>query len=176
MYPIIENPDTNDIFVFCHLNNLLSFSIFYFYCTTFLHLTIKAKQSWYALRILRSHGLLGDCSDVVSLCSSIVGSMLYCSAVWWGFTDAQERGALEEIIRKLVRLGFLPLSTTTFEALCNKADSNLFACILNSPCHVLPKLLPPIRITRYSLRPRSHNRELPVFNYLSKKCFRMLYI
>src|SRR6218665_353467 len=104
--------------------------------------------------------------------------MLYCSPVWCSFTDAREQGALEGIIRKLVRLDFLPLSTLTFEVLCNKTDSNLSACILNNnSCYVLHKLLPPIRITRYSMCPRSHNRELPVFVYLSKKCFltRMLY-
>src|SRR6218665_473272 len=83
---------------------------------------------------------------------------LYSSVNPCCFKDAQERGALEGIIWKLVRLGFLPLSTSTFEALCSKADSNLFACILNNPCHVLHKLLRPIRITRYSMRPRSHNR------------------
>ena len=123
-----------------------------------------------------AHGLLGNCLFDV-LRSTTVGRMLHCSHVWWGFKDAQEQGALEGIIRKLVRLGFLPLSTPTFEVLCNKADSNLFACILNNPCHFLHKLLPPIRITRYSMDPRSHNRELHIFDYISKKCFltRMLY-
>ena|SRR6218665_1354742 len=46
------------------------------------YLTIKARQSFYALRILRSHGLLGDCLfDVVGyyyIRSSTVGRMLYC--------------------------------------------------------------------------------------------------
>src|SRR6218665_324789 len=77
--------------------------------------------------------------------------------------------ALEGIVRKLVRFCYLPLSTPTCEILCNKANSNLFACNLNNPCHVLHKLMPPIRITRYSMRHRSHNRELPMSDYLSMK-------
>src|SRR6218665_1020622 len=73
------------------------------------HLTIKARQSYYALRILKSHGLLGDCLfDGVR--STTYGRMLYCSPVWRVFTDGQKRGALVEIIRKLVLLGYLPLS------------------------------------------------------------------
>src|SRR6218665_3349717 len=83
--------------------------------------------------------------------------MLYCSPVWCSFTDTREQGALEGIIRKLVRLDFLPLSTLTFEVLCNKADSNLSAFSLNNnSCHVLHKLLPPIRITRYSIYTPGH--------------------
>ena len=87
--------------------------------------------------------------------------MLYCSPVWWGFARVQEREALEGIIRRLVRQGYLPLSSVSFETLCSNADTRLFACILHNPCHVLHKLLPPIKQSRYSLRPRSHNRELP---------------
>src|SRR6218665_1418857 len=42
------------------------------------HLTIKAKQSFYALWILRSHGLLGDCLfDVIR--STTVGKMQWHS-------------------------------------------------------------------------------------------------
>jgi len=139
-------------------------------------LTIKARQSFYALRILRSHGLSGDSLfDVVR--ATTVGMMLYCSPVWWGFARVQEREALEGIIRRLVRQGYLPPSSPSFETLCSNADTRLFACILHNPCHVLHKLLPPIKQSRYSLRPRSHNRELPMFDNLSQKCFlaRMLY-
>src|SRR6218665_49608 len=54
-----------------------------------------------------------------------------------------------------VRLGYLPLSTHTFDVLCNTADNNLFACVLNNPFHVLHKLF-----TQYSMRPQSPNRDL----------------
>jgi len=82
--------------------------------------------------------------------------------------DADERGVLERIIRKLVRFCYLPSSAARGEVLCNKADSILFACILNNFCNALHKLLPMIRTTRYSMGTRSHNRELHVLDYLSK--------
>ena len=98
-------------------------------------LTIKARKSFYALRILRSHGLSGDSLfDVVR--ATTVGMMLYCSPVWWGFARVQEREALEGIIRRLVRQGYLPPSSPSFETLCSNADTRLFACILHNPCHV----------------------------------------
>ena len=106
------------------------------------HLTIKARQSFYALRILRSHGLSGNSLfDVVR--ATTVGMMLYCSPVWWGFARAQERETLDGIIRRLVRQRYLPSSSPSFVTLCSNADTKLFACILHNPCHVLHKLLPP---------------------------------
>src|SRR5688572_32438725 len=79
---------------------------------------------------------------------------------------------LRELSEGLVRQGRLPLSSLSFENLCSNADIRLFACIMQNPCHVLKKLLPPIKQSRKSLRPRSHNRELPMFYNLSQKCFR----
>jgi len=140
------------------------------------HLIIKARQSFYALRILRSHGLSGDCLfDVVR--ATVVGRMMYCSPVWWGFVGGHEREVLGGIIRKLVRQGYLPVSSPSFEALCNNADASLFTSILHNPCHVLHKLLPSVKKSHYSMRPRFHNRELPMFDSLSQKLFlaRMLY-
>ena len=48
-----------------------------------------------------------------------------------------------------------------FEALCAKADNELFQKILNNPDHVLQQLLPPPVVQNYNLRSRSHNRQLP---------------
>src|SRR6218665_3526052 len=70
----------------------------------------------------------------------------------------------EVTIQKLVRLGYLPLSTPSFEVLCNTANSNLFACILNNSRYAWHRLIPPIRITLYSMRTRSRNREISRFD------------
>jgi len=77
-------------------------------------------------------------------------------------------GALEGIIRKLVRLGCLPLSTPTFEVLCNKADSNPFACIWNDTCPM----------TCISCYHRLGSLAIPCAPDLKRKCFltRMLYM
>ena len=42
------------------------------------------------------------------------------------------------------------------------ADRVLFAIVLSNPCHSLPHLLPPKRQTKYDLRMRAHDREIPL--------------
>jgi len=80
------------------------------------HLTIKARQSFYALRILRSHRLWGDSLHVV-VRATTVGMMLYCSPVWWGFARAQEQETHDGIIQRLVRQEYLPPSSPSFVTL-----------------------------------------------------------
>ena len=57
------------------------------------------------------------------------------------------------------------------------ADDGLFASVLHNGNHVLAQLLPPIKETPYQLRPRAHNRSLPIADTLLRKNFieRMLY-
>jgi hypothetical protein len=139
-------------------------------------LCIRAKQSLYAHRILISHGLSGvRLHDVVR--ATTINRMLYCSQVWWGFASKQELDSLSALVRKLVRLGFLPKSFPTFEELCKKADIDLFRNILTNTSHTLHDLLPPVNCTGHDLRPRSHNRVLPRFDSLTRRGFlaRMLY-
>ena len=66
----------------------------------------------------------------VRWCRGMFGAlrmMLYCSPVWWGFARAQEWETLERLIWNLVRQGFLPPSSTSFETLCSNVDTKLFA-------------------------------------------------
>ena len=87
-----------------------------------------------------------------------VSRVLYCSPVPWGFAGAQELEALEGIIRMLLRQRTDLVSPHL--SLCDKAEASLFAYILyivSFVCHVLYKLLPRIKHSRYSMRPRSHN-------------------
>ena len=60
---------------------------------------------------------------------------------------------------------------------CEAADDGLFASVLHNGNHVLAQLLPPIKETPYQLRPRAHNRSLPIADTLMRKNFieRMLY-
>ena len=96
-------------------------------------LTIKARQSFYALRILRSHGLSGDSLFDV-LRATTVGMMLYCSPVWWGFARVQEREALEGIIRRLVRQRYLPPSSPSSAAMWIIDSLPVFCTILVMYC------------------------------------------
>ena len=61
--------------------------------------------------------------------------------------------------------------------MCEAADDGLFASVLHNGNHVLAQLLPPIKEIPYQLRPRAHNRSLPIADTLLRKNFieRMLY-
>ena len=123
-----------------------------------------------------AHGLTGNrLHDVVR--STTLAQLLYSSPSWWGFTTVGERERMTALLNKLIRQGYLPTSTPTIEELCAKADEALFSAVLSDPGHVLHRLLPPIRETGYSLRPRSHNRTIPQADPLTRKGFitRMLY-
>ena len=78
---------------------------------------------------------------------------------------------------KLQRLGFLPRNSPSFAVMCGTADEFLSASVLRNEYHVLAQLVTPIKETPYQLRPRAHNRSLPVANTLMRKNFvtRMLY-
>ena len=119
-------------------------------------ISIKARQSLYAIRILIAHGLSGTClHDVVR--ATLLARLLYASPAWYGFAHAGQRARFNAIIQKLIRLKFLPADQLTFKDLCDRADSSLFSSVLYDPSHVLGNLLPPIKVTTYSLRPRAHN-------------------
>ena len=137
---------------------------------------IKASQSLYAIRILIAHGLSGTrLFDVVRATS--LARLLYASPAWYGFAKAGQRARINAIIRKMVRLKFLPADQKMFDDLCGHADSSLFSSVLHNPSHVLNCLLPPIKNVTYSLRPRSHNREIPHADALTRCGFitRMLF-
>ena len=136
----------------------------------------QAAQSMYALRVLRSHGLTGEALWDVTRATTLA-RMLYTSPAWWGYADMGHGQRLQNFIFKLQRLGFLPRNSPSFEDMCGTADEVLFASVLRNEFHVLAQLVPPIKETPYQLRPRAHNRSLPVANNLMRKIFftRLLY-
>ena len=78
-------------------------------------------------------------------------------------------------IKKFRRLGFLA-DNISFVQICEEQDSNLFTQIMHNENHVLHQLLPPVRNVPYSLRPRAHNREVPVANATMRKNFNVSFI
>ena len=70
-----------------------------------------------------------------------------------------------------------PKNQKSFSTLSSDADQTLFRAIINNPSHILHALLPPVKISQYSLRPRHHNRIIPVANNRQRRDFiiRMLY-
>ena len=59
------------------------------------------------------------------------------------------------------RAGFYNTELNDFDALCAKADNELFQKILNSPDRVLHSLLSLHVVQKYNFRSRPHNRHLP---------------
>ena len=140
------------------------------------HICTRALQSIFAIRILIAHGLTGQrLHDVVR--STTLARLSYASPAWYGFTNAEQRGRLNAVIRKLTRLQYLPVDQPSFDELVLHIDRNLFMSVLKNEGHVLHHLLPPVKITKYALRPQLHNRQLPFADNFNRRGFilRMLY-
>ena len=108
--------------------------------------------------------------------ATAVAKLTYACSVWWGYVDAGAKSRIQSTMKKFKRLGFLPEDVFLTD-ICQKQDNNLFSQILSNENHVLHQLLSPVRNIPYSLRPRAHNRQLPVANTAMRKNFitRMLY-
>ena len=137
--PGIERVSTHNvlgvILKHCHLLNILSRGSF-----TALPLLV------YALKVLRSRGVCGQqLWDVTA--QTLVARMVYASPVWWGFIDAGSRNEIEAVIRRLIRLNYLPSQFGVFEELCRKADKAIFSDVWNDSIHVLNNLLPPLKMS-----------------------------
>ena len=103
----------------------------------------------------------------------------YASQAWWGMTSMGCRERLQATFKKVIKQGLLPANHRSFSEICDTADRVLFAGVLGNPCHSLHHLLPPKRQTKYDLRKRAHDREIPLTeNTVMKKTFiiRMLYL
>ena len=136
------------------------------------HIITAAVQSTYALRVLRAHGLNG--SDLWGVTrATAVAKLTYTCSAWWGYLDSSGRARIQSVLDKFRRLGFLA-DNISFVQICEEhdtEDSNLFTKIIHNGNHVLHQLLPPVRNVPYSLRPRAHNREVPVANATMRKNF-----
>ena len=81
---------------------------------------------------------------------------------WWGFIDCEGKRRLQSIITKAIKQGFLPSCQPSFDEVCNAIDLGLFKSILNNPNHVFHHQLPPIGENLHNLRPRTHDRSIPM--------------
>jgi len=99
---------------------------------------IKAKQSFFALRVLVAHGLTGNrLHDVVR--STTLAQLLYASPSWWGFTTVGER---ERMTALVVIIWIFWLIHPNPWSKCGDSTKSLlqittFNQIL-SPCHQYP--------------------------------------
>ena len=136
------------------------------------NLVSRCAQSFYALRVLRSHGLSGSALwDVTH--ATLINKLSYASPLWWGFTDASDKQRLQSTINKAVKSGFLPNSQIPVSEICQQADQALFSNIVCNNNHVLHNLLPPPKMSGHDLRRPAWNRTIlsEKDNSLSRKNF-----
>ena len=122
--------------------------------------TIKAcSRSLYALRILRSRGLMGDALHTVFKAVK-QAKLMYCSPAWSRFCLASDRNRLESFQQCSKRFGYCSPTTLTVDELFRLADESLFIRILAKKQHVLNALLPQRKEHGHNTCRRQHNREL----------------
>jgi hypothetical protein len=124
-------------------------------------LTTASNQSMFALRTLKRCGLADEA--IWAVCrATLIAKILYGSSAWLGFVNKTQINCLDGIIRRAVNWGLYPKSGPALQVLTQTADRVLFQKVLNNSNHVMNPLLPPIKVTPYNLRPRAHDRVLPL--------------
>src|SRR6218665_1096677 len=107
-----------------------------------------------------------------------IAFLMYASPAWWGYSSANDRARIDQLLRKLKRFGFLPKAAPDAETLAREADDRLLKSILFDPNHVLRKHFPEARPTNYNLRPRAHEFKLPLKddrNFVPRLLFKDMY-
>src|SRR6218665_2888569 len=84
---------SSDLGISAHLDQVLS----------------SCASSMYALRVLRSHGLQPQMLHEVTKMTTIA-SLMYDSPAWWGYSSANDRARIDQLLRKLKRFGFFARS------------------------------------------------------------------
>ena len=140
------------------------------------NLVSSSSQNLYALRVLKAHGL--HQTELSNVCrATLLSRVTYASPAWAGFLTQAQKDRIGSVVKKATRWGVYSKLAPTFEDIVNKADSILFKSVLDNPSHILHSLLPTQKPQHHNLRPRAHNRVLPVKTTLNSGNFiyRMLY-
>ena len=136
----------------------------------------RVSQAGYALRILRAHGLRGQALWDVAR-STAISRLIYASPAWYGYLNKNSLNKVQGVINRFKRYGYLPADQEDFSVICEIVDNRLFNTVLNNKNHVLHHLLPPVKLTSYDFRTRTHNYSLPRADNNIRKNFiyRLLY-
>jgi len=84
---------------------------------------------YYALRVLRSHGLPQQSLHEVAKMTT-VSSLMYASPAWWGFTSADDRKKIGALLTRMKRLDFVPPQSPDADQLADRADERLFSPVV----------------------------------------------
>ena len=126
------------------------------------------RSRLFALSVLKRHGI--DITQLDRLFNALVISRLtYAAPSWSGFLKESDWAALQAVLNKGLKWG-LSLQHYDFRTIIQKADSTLFFQVLTNSNHCLHNLLPPLKSHSHDLRPRLHNRIIPVANSNISRC------
>ena len=141
------------------------------------NLTTFANSTLYALQTLKRMGVKNELVSIVCR-ATLISRLVYGSPAWRGFANIFLLDRLEALIRKAKRCGVYPPNGSSVMEIMDVAEAKLFSRSLDNVWHVLHHLLPPKKVSVYSLRPKAHDRVLPIKNNFTSKNFlyRLLYI
>ena len=126
------------------------------------HIINKAHKNLYALKILKSYGLMLTQVHTIFI-ATVLSRILYGIQAWWGLANLEDRKRLEIFLKKCKRWKYCSDGLLTLDSLVEKGDDKLFNDILNAD-HVLNRYLPDRNsLENHRLR---HNRlfQLPTLN------------
>ena len=102
---------------------------------------------------MKNYGL--DQSNLQTVFKSMILSrLLYASAAWWGFCGQQNKERLSAFLRKAIKYGYYDCNEPDLVQMQELTERKLFTSIVSNNRHVLHDLLPPLKTSTYSLRPR----------------------
>jgi len=99
----------------------------------------------------------------------VISRLTYAAPSWSGFRKESHWAALQAVLNKGLKWG-LSLQHYDLCTIIQKGDSTLFVQVLTNSNHCLHNLLPPLKSHSHDLRPRPHNRIIPVANSNISRC------
>jgi len=130
-------------------------------CASFLWFTFVQRNPHQS--VLKSLGQAHIKQETIGLLSQILSRIEYALPVWSDYLNAEKlTGKINSFFRRCFRHAYC-FCDVVFKAeqLLEKSDNKMSIAIQN-PDQWIHSLLPPIKDTDMSLRPRCHNYQLPV--------------
>jgi len=118
------------------------------------------NRSLYALKTMRQHGMHLT-SLILIFKATVLSKLLYASPAWHGFLSKNSLDRCQAFLKRAVKFGYYENNDLDLSTLLLNTDIQLFKSITNNPNHVLFHMIPPKKITPYSLRNRGHGLILP---------------
>ena len=125
-----------------------------------IYLLTSCSSLFYALRVLRTHGIPDQSLHDVFR-ATVVAKIMYCAPAWSGMCSAADRTRLSSLLRRAKRLNYCTDDLPPIAELFSKNDFfHTINTINTNSNHVLQPYLPDNNKLPYQLRTRQHNKSL----------------